>query len=68
MDLGAVVLGEKSGHGTRCTKCDALRAPLLRLESDPHAYRESCFVVTGQMLFVCGDDAGMEVWARRGIA
>ena len=68
MDLGAVVLEETSGHGTRCTKCDALRAPLLRLESDSHAYCESCFGLAGQMLFVCVDDAGMEVWARRRIA
>jgi uncharacterized paraquat-inducible protein A len=49
MDLGALVLEKNSGHGIRCTKCDALRAPLLRLESDPHAYCENCFVVAGQM-------------------
>jgi hypothetical protein len=67
MDLGAFV-HEESGPGIRCTKCDALRTPLLRIECDPHAYCENCFVVAGEMFFVRIDDAGVNVWARRRVA
>jgi hypothetical protein len=68
MDPGALAHEEKSVHRSRCTKCDALRAPLLRLEGDPHAYCENCFVVAGEIRFASVDDAGTEVWGRRRVA
>jgi uncharacterized OB-fold protein len=68
MTPGGLLHPERSGHGTRCTKCDAIRVPLLRLEGDPHAYCENCFVVSGETVFVRLDDDGVEVWGRRRIA
>jgi hypothetical protein len=49
----------------RCTKCDAFRIPLLRLEDDPHAYCENCFVVSGELVRTGIDDQGVEVWRQR---
>jgi hypothetical protein len=68
MDPTALVHAEAGGYQTRCTKCDAVRAPLLRLEGDFHVYCENCFVVAGEMLFARVDGSGTEVWERRRIA
>jgi hypothetical protein len=65
MDVEAREHEEKSGQGGRCAKCDAFRAPLFRLEGDPHAYCENCFTVAGEMVFVRTDAAGTQVWTRR---
>jgi hypothetical protein len=65
---GGFLHSERSGHRTRCTKCDAIRVPLRRLEGDPHAYCENCFVVGGETVFLGVDDDGVEVWGRKRIA
>ena len=68
MDPVTRVHEDNRGHQSRCTKCDAVRAPLLRLEGDPHAYCENCFVVAGEILFARVDETGVEVWQKRRIA
>jgi hypothetical protein len=56
---------EEAGPPLRCTKCDAFRRPLLRLEDDSHPYCENCFAVSGDLVLKCIDDQGVEVWRRR---
>jgi hypothetical protein len=56
---------EKTRAPLRCTKCDAFRVPLFRLEDDPHAYCENCFVVSSALVFTSIDDDGVQVWRQR---